>query len=100
MVDKLIQEELIRANKIHPQFHSNHEGYAVILEEVEELKDALKVFDESLQDLWTHIKYNVPYLTNLESLESRATHIIVEAVQVAAMVRKYRGGWNFEKSEK
>ena len=31
--------ELIRAMTIHAPFHSPHEGYAVILEELDELKD-------------------------------------------------------------
>jgi hypothetical protein len=33
-----VVREFARANHIHPQFNSAHEGYAVILEEMDELK--------------------------------------------------------------
>lgn len=35
-------KELNRANKIHGGFHSPHEGYAIILEELDELFDEIK----------------------------------------------------------
>jgi hypothetical protein len=44
----LIQGELAYARAQHPDFHSAHEGYAVILEEVEELWDAIKRDDYTL----------------------------------------------------
>lgn len=34
--------ELDRAQKLYPSFNSNHEGYAVLKEEVDELWDAIK----------------------------------------------------------
>jgi hypothetical protein len=33
-----VSAELARASELHPRFHSAHEGYAVILEEMDELK--------------------------------------------------------------
>ena len=38
----LIKKELIQAKILYPDFHSNHEGYAVIKEEIDELWDAIK----------------------------------------------------------
>lgn len=38
----LIEKEFLRANKLYDIFHSNHEGYAVLKEEVDELWDAIK----------------------------------------------------------
>lgn len=35
-IDRLAEEELSRANKVNPMFHSDHEGYAVIQEEIDE----------------------------------------------------------------
>lgn len=60
---RLALEELSRAERKHPDFHSGHEGYAVIKEEIEELWDAVKR-DDTLS----------------------AT---VEAVQVAAMALRF-----------
>ena len=39
---KLIKEEYERANTLYPPFHSNHEAYAVILEELDEVWDEIK----------------------------------------------------------
>jgi hypothetical protein len=38
----LIQAECDRARQKHPPFHSTHEAYAVILEELEEWWDSVK----------------------------------------------------------
>jgi hypothetical protein len=40
---KDVENELIRANKKFPNFHSPHEGYGVIKEEFEELWDQIKI---------------------------------------------------------
>lgn len=56
--------ELARANAKFPPFSSSHEGYAVILEELDELWDNIKT-----NALWTNQRK--------------------EAIQVAAMVIKY-----------
>ena len=37
-----IETEYYRAIKLYSNFHSNHEGYAVIKEEIDELWDAIK----------------------------------------------------------
>lgn len=39
---ELIKTECERARKKHPPFHSTHEAYAVILEELEEWWDSVK----------------------------------------------------------
>lgn len=39
---KQIEEEFYRASDLYPDLHSNHEGYAVIKEEIDELWDAIK----------------------------------------------------------
>jgi 1-aminocyclopropane-1-carboxylate deaminase/D-cysteine desulfhydrase-like pyridoxal-dependent ACC family enzyme len=39
---KEIEEELKRARQVYHSFHSNHEGYAVLKEEVDELWDLVK----------------------------------------------------------
>lgn len=39
---KLIKKEFNRAKDLYPAFHSNHEAYAVIKEEIDELWDEIK----------------------------------------------------------
>ena len=39
---KQIENEFLRASDLYPDLHSNHEAYAVIKEEVDELWDAIK----------------------------------------------------------
>lgn len=43
---KLVQAEYKRAANKFPPFHSAHEGYAILEEEVDELWDAIKTNDE------------------------------------------------------
>lgn len=60
----VVRDEIISAEKKHPgPFMSSHEGYAILLEEVDEL--------------WDDVKRNNP------------AGAVKEAVQVAAMATKY-----------
>jgi hypothetical protein len=58
-----VNKEIVRANNKFPLFKSQHEGYAVLLEEVDELWDSIK-------------------------LNERPTLIQKECIQVAAMAIK------------
>ena len=39
---KFIETEFLRASDLYPDLHSNHEAYAVIKEEIDELWDEIK----------------------------------------------------------
>ena len=41
-VEKLVQKELEAANQKFPVFHSDHEGAAVVFEEIEECKQEIE----------------------------------------------------------
>lgn len=60
--------EYIRASELYPKFHSYHEGYAVILEELDELWDLIK-----------SVKFTSGHIPQMET----------ELVQVAAMCLKF-----------
>lgn len=62
-----IKTELMLTDAKHPPFHSTHEGYAVLKEEVDEL--------------WDEIKMSKTFDANLM--------MVNEAVQVAAMAIKF-----------
>lgn len=56
-VRELVAVELSAANERFPQFHSVHEGYAVILEEAEELKEEVEKTDSYLAFAWGRNPY-------------------------------------------
>lgn len=81
-----VAAELGRAIRKHPPIHSPHEGYAVLLEEVDELLDAGASRDvmaehihPPLGRLWTLVKAD----------KGRTGEARAEALQVAAMALRY-----------
>ena len=90
-IDRLAEEELDRANKIHPPFHSDHEGKAVIQEEIEEAFDCLKNIDESYEGLWNAIKeYDaMGAMIRAKEMRESVTWAAAEMIQVIAMCDKF-----------
>lgn len=88
-VEKLVGEELKRANKKFPMFNSRHEGYAVILEEKEEVEYELRNLNFHIETLWTAVKYNTDKFYTVETIKEKALLLASEAIQVAAMAQKY-----------
>ena len=64
---KQIEIEFLRASELYPNLHSNHEAYAVIKEEIDEL--------------WDEIKKNKDVFGN--------KNIKKELIQIGAMVVRY-----------
>ena len=96
---ELIERELERANKDHPLFNSDHEGYAIMREEFEEASDELKKITDSMDCLWEVIKSDAVGEATLVRLKQRTRYLIAEAVQFGAMVEKFeqsRGKRNAE----
>lgn len=88
-VRALVDKELSAANERFPQFHSQHEGYAVIQEEVDELKEDTNRINGRIDCLRAMVRFN----NSCEELVSRiyddAINAACEAIQVAAMCRKF-----------
>ncbi len=75
-----VARELARAREKFPPFHSAHEGYAVLLEEVEELKR--EVF-------WGPTKMPAVHPLELTREHQRIALMRAEAIQVAAMAVRF-----------
>lgn len=85
----LVGKELAAANKQFPQFHSAHEGYAVIQEEADELKEATDKVIGRMISLWSRVKYGNDPERLLQMISEDAVNASVEAIQVAAMCKKF-----------
>lgn len=88
-VKALVYKELASANERFPQFHSPHEGWAVLREEYDELEEEVHQLDGEINCyLWGSVKRNTT-ADNVEAVQQRAIAAACEAIQVAAMARKY-----------
>lgn len=88
-VESLVLKELRSANEKFDMFHSMHEGYAVIKEEVEETEQDLSVVKIHLKDMWNNVKEDLGSVELAKDLKKRAVSMAVESIQVAAMAQKF-----------
>lgn len=88
----LVGEELEAANAIYPPFHSTHEGYAVMREEVEEVIVEMDYVKTGLECLWYYVRTDEmkPIAESVKDIERHAIRLAAEAIQVAAMARKFQ----------
>ena len=85
----LVGKELAAANERFPQFHSAHEGYAVIQEEADELKEATDKVIGRMVSLWSRVKYGNDPERLLQMISEDAVNAACEAIQVASMCKKF-----------
>lgn len=90
-INYLIEKELTNALK-YGKFHSYHEFYAVIKEEIEESNDEIKRINEHMDLLWTGIKCDDEEKANesVNNIEMYARSAIKELIQVLAVIKKQK----------
>lgn len=89
-VENLVQKELESANQKFPVFHSDYEGVAVILEEIEEAHSEMLDMELNYKSLWQTIKENfINTASYAELIFDDAINLACEAIQVAAMAQKF-----------
>lgn len=89
-VKMLVEKELESANERFPQFRSEHEGWAVMHEEIDECKEMLEVLNRQDGLLWDCVKGNRGYADGLvKEMREAAEQLACEAIQVGAMAQKY-----------
>lgn len=86
----LVEEELAAAMEAHGNFASVHEGYAVLLEEVEEAEKEMRDVRQHLDRLWNQVKVdNEGFVMHAAIyVKAKAINLAAEAIQVAAMAQK------------
>lgn len=90
-IDRLAEEELKRANKIHPMFHSDHEGWAVLQEEIEEVTDFMQSVHINSKNLWDAVKNDSEDISceMAHHIRHLAEYAAAELIQVVAMCDKF-----------
>lgn len=87
-IQKLVNEELEEANKKYPLFHSDHEAYAVIKEEIEECEEDIWKMEMVLSYFWSNTKRDKNSDNLVGGIKKIAMHAAAKAIQVAAMCDK------------
>lgn len=91
LVKDLIQAEYNNAcDNFGGIYHSLHEGYAVLLEEVEESENEFTRIKQALSFLWANIKFNGEQMieSDLDLLQRYTQNTIKELAQVGAVLMK------------
>lgn len=95
----LVKKELAAANRRFRMFASAHEGQNVIREELDEVEMALEPLKFFVEiRMWNTVKGNKEVAKEeLKEMMENAIHLAVEAIQLAAMLKKYecsqRNSW-------
>lgn len=96
LIQKSIKLELENIKKNYGEnYNSAHEGYAVLLEEVEEVEECLCYIRTDIKILWERVKNNFKDLENIDKSAEllmvvvNAKQLAEEAVQVAAVAEKF-----------
>lgn len=87
----MAREELERANREFPPFASDHEGYAVILEEFEEMNEEVEAARRTLACIWRAVKTDAARDAKNMLIAAKGAFLqaAAEAVQAAAMCEKF-----------
>jgi len=93
LIGKAVKAELQNAIETYGRnYNSQHEGYAVLKEEVEEAENEMNNILSDLNQLWQKIKNNDKDIDSLLNIISgTAVFLALEAVQVSAVAEKMRG---------
>lgn len=89
-IDQAVLHELRNIiKKYGPTYHSEHEGFAVLMEECQEAAECDKDMQHSLEELWKSIRENKISAFELSQVEGFAKCLAEEAVQIAAVCERF-----------
>ena len=89
-VKQCVENELQHAVSVFGLHHSWHEKYAVMLEELQELKEEVNLAEAEIDSVWFGVRHNIPEYSedHIHYVYERAVKAACEAIQVAAMAKK------------
>lgn len=98
-IEELVVQELDEANKKYPLFHSPHEAYAVLAEEVDEMYQEAEWTRAYLGHMWECVKADddIEYITN--DIRRKAVCVAQESIQIIAMCDKIKQSELYEEKE-
>ena len=87
-IERLAKIELAQANEKYPLFHSQHEAYGVLREEIEEAVDEINKLLKHEEQFWVDVKndINTDYIVRI--MKGDAIEAVKELIQVIAMCDK------------
>lgn len=93
-IEAAVYSERDSAIVFHGHFHNNHEAWAVLREEIEELEEAYKQFKSvtasEMENLWVMTRSDHVERENLLNIYDSAIEVASECIQVLAMCDKWR----------
>ena len=102
MIDKNARENILAAVakekesaiKNHGYFHSDHEFWAVLCEEAEELKEDSTCITSIVRRLWDSVRGDSMFnnIDTLNTIRENAINAVCEAIQVVVVIDKYLEG--------
>jgi hypothetical protein len=94
-IHPIVRDEVDRIKEQHGRkYNSDHEAYAVLSEEVEEAQEELRLVWRRLAHVWNNrIRQDLrPGDNDLTFISARAVALAAEAIQIAAVARKWKDG--------
>ena len=88
-VKNLVQKELESANQKFTVFHSDYEGAAVILREIDNAKLQIVRTKERFENVWSFVKHESYSKELTMDLKHCAIELACSAIQIAAMAQKF-----------
>ena len=96
LINELISIELENASKNYGKtYHSLHEGYAVLKEEIEEVLEAFADANDEFEIMWGFIRQNKSQKevkALVEGMLMNLKSVIAEAAQCCAVLNKIKRG--------
>lgn len=92
-INQAVIYELRKIIKDHGiEYHSTHEGYAILLEEAQECTEEAHRIGAKMELLWNQVRCNKDEMiwNQLEEIKQAALSTAEEAVQVAAVCEKFK----------